>query len=266
MEKPLIRPNRLKRLLAEGKTPIGVFLIEFRQAAVLQILADCGFDFVIIDNEHGVFSIESIAELSRAARLLDLMPIVRIPDHAYPWIAQALDAGAIGIMAPRIETPAQVAGVVRSMKYPPMGSRGNATGMGYMEFRSGPVGEVLRRENEETFLVVQIETRGAVENLEAIMSTPGVDAALVGPNDMAIALGVPGATDGPEVRAVIERVIEVGRRVGTASAVHMRDLDAALRWIGKGVRMLSFRSETILLADAGREAVDQLRKGMRGAG
>ena len=74
MDTPLIRPNRLKRLLAEGKTPVGVFLIEFRQTAVLQILANCGFDFVVIDNEHGVFGIETIAELSRAARLLDLAP------------------------------------------------------------------------------------------------------------------------------------------------------------------------------------------------
>ena len=92
-----------------------------------------------------------------------------------------------------------------------------------MEFRTGPVSEVLARENEETFLIVQVETRAAVENLEAIMATPGVDAALVGPNDLSIALGVPGQTDGPEVRAVIERVIEVGRRTGTASAVHMRE-------------------------------------------
>ncbi len=261
MDAPLIRPNRLKRLLAEGKTPIGVFLIEFRQTSVLQILANCGFDFVVIDNEHGVFGIESIAELSRAARLLDLTPIVRIPDHAYPWIAQALDAGALGIMAPRIETAAQVAGVVRSMKYPPHGARGNALGLGYMEFRSGPVPEVLARENEETFLIVQIETRAAVENLEAIMATPGVDAALVGPNDLAIALGVPGQTDGPEVRAVIERVIDVGRRTGTASAAHMRDLETAVRWLQRGIRFLSCRSETILLAEAGRAVVERLREG-----
>jgi 2-keto-3-deoxy-L-rhamnonate aldolase RhmA len=261
MDAPLIRPNRLKRLLAEGKTPIGVFLIEFRQTSVLQILANCGFDFVVIDNEHGVFSIESIAELSRAARLLDLTPIVRIPDHAYAWIAQALDAGALGIMTPRIETAAQVAGVVRSMKYPPQGVRGNALGLGYMEFRSGPVPEVLARENEETFLIVQIETRGAVENLEAIMATPGVDAALVGPNDLAIALGVPGQTDGPEVRAVIERVIEVGRRTGAASAAHMRDLETAARWLQRGIRFLSCRSETILLAEAGRAVVERLRGG-----
>jgi 2-keto-3-deoxy-L-rhamnonate aldolase RhmA len=260
MDAPLIRPNRLKRLLAEGKTPIGVFMIEFRQTAVLQILANCGFDFVVIDNEHGVFSIESIAELSRAARLLDLTPIVRIPDHAYPWIAQALDAGALGIMAPRIETAAQVAGVVRTMKYPPLGARGNAQGLGYMEFRSGPVPEVLARENEETFLVVQIETRGAVENLEAIMAVSGVDAALVGPNDLAIALGVPGQTDGPEVRSVIERVIEVGRRIGTASAVHMRDPETAVRWLQRGVRFLSCSSDTLLLAQAGRAVIERLRE------
>jgi 2-keto-3-deoxy-L-rhamnonate aldolase RhmA len=259
MDAPLIRPNRLKRLLAEGKTPVGVFLIEFRQTAVLQILANCGFDFVVIDSEHGVFGIESIADLSRAARLLDITPIVRIPDHAYPWIAPVLDAGALGIMAPRIETTAQVAGVVRSMKYPPQGARGNAQGLGYMEFRAGPAPEVLARENEETFLIVQIETRGAVENLEAILATPGVDAALVGPNDLSIALGVPGQTDGPEVRAVIERVIEIGRRTGRASAVQMRDLEVAVRWLQRGIRIISCGSETTLLAQAGRAAVERLR-------
>jgi 2-keto-3-deoxy-L-rhamnonate aldolase RhmA len=259
MDTPLIRPNRLKRLLAGGKTPIGVFLIEFRQASVLQILANCGFDFVLIDNEHGVFGIESIAELSRAARLLDLTPIVRIPDHAYPWIAQALDAGAQGIMAPRIETAAQVAGVVRCMKYPPLGARGSGLGLGSMEFRSGPVAEVLARSNTETFLIVQIETRAAVENLEAIMGTPGVDAALVGPNDLAIALGVPGQTDGPEVRTVIERVIETGRRTGAASAVHMKDAETAAGWLKRGIRFLTCGSETLLLAQAGRAVVERLR-------
>ena len=118
---------------------------------------------------------------------------------------------------------------------------------------------MLRRENEETFLVVQIETRAAAENLDAVMSIPGVDAALVGPNDLSIALGVPGQTDGPEVRAVIERVIEVGRRTGTASAVHTRNVETAARWIQRGVSFLSCCSETLLLSDAGRAVVDRLR-------
>jgi 2-keto-3-deoxy-L-rhamnonate aldolase RhmA len=259
MDAPLVRPNRLKRLLAEGRTPIGVFIAELRQPSVIQVAANAGFDFVLIDNEHGVFSIESIADLCRAARMLDLTPIVRVPDHAYPWIAQPLDAGAQGIMAPRIETPEQVAAVVRCMKYPPTGARGNAQSIGYLDFRSGPSAEVLARVNTETFLVVQVETRAAAENLEAILSVPGVDAALVGPNDLSIALGVPGATDGPEVRTVIERVIEVGRRLGVASAVHMRDLDAAVRWIGKGVRMVSTGPDTVLLGQAFASAAAKLR-------
>jgi 2-keto-3-deoxy-L-rhamnonate aldolase RhmA len=151
------------------------------------------------------------------------------------------------------------------MKYPPQGARGNAQGLGYMEFRTGAATEVLARENAETFLVVQIETRGAVEHLEAIMAAPGVDAALVGPNDLSIALGVPGQTDGPEVRGVIERVIEIGRRVGTASAVHMRSLDTAVRWLERGVSFLSCCSEALLLEQAGRAVIDRLRSaGARG--
>ena len=101
MDNRLIAPNRTKRVLAEGRAVLGTMVAEIRQPAIMQLLVNGGFDFAVIDNEHGPFTIETIADLSRTAVALGITPIVRVPDIAYPYIALALeDAGAQGIMAP----------------------------------------------------------------------------------------------------------------------------------------------------------------------
>ncbi len=113
----IIAPNRIKHALRDGQSVVGTMLAEIRQPAVIQLLANAGFDFVIIDNEHGPFNIETIADLSRTAKYLGLTPLVRVPDLAYPHIAQSLDVGAQGIMLPRVYNAQQVREAVQIMKY-----------------------------------------------------------------------------------------------------------------------------------------------------
>lgn len=108
MSTSIIPPNRIKQALQAGQAVAGTMVVEIRQPAVMQLLANAGFDFVIIDNEHGAFNLETIADLSRTAIYVGLTPLVRIPDLTYPYVAQTLDAGAQGIMAPRITEPEQV--------------------------------------------------------------------------------------------------------------------------------------------------------------
>ena len=131
MPDSIIEHNRMKQALQNGQSVVGTMVVEIRQPAVMQLLANAGFDFVIIDNEHGPFNIETIAELSRAAIYAGLTPIVRIPDLAYPYVAQPLDSGAQGIMQPRVYDAAQVRQAVEMMKYPPLGRRGSALSRGY---------------------------------------------------------------------------------------------------------------------------------------
>lgn len=256
----VIPPNQLKRTLATGGTAVGTMVVELRQPAVMSLLVHAGFDFVIIDNEHGPFNIETIAELSRVARAIGLTPIIRVPDLTYPHIAQSLDVGAQGIMVPRIVDHFQVQQAVAMMKFPPLGRRGNAGSRGYTDFRSGPTAEVLATSNEETLLIVQIETRQAVDNLEAIAAVDGVDVLLVGPNDLAISLGIPGQFNHPQLNQAIERVIEVCQQHQICPAIHINDLALASQWAKRGMRLLSTASETGLLVKAGRQVTETLKQ------
>jgi 2-dehydro-3-deoxyglucarate aldolase/4-hydroxy-2-oxoheptanedioate aldolase len=254
----LIPINRIKHALRDGQAVIGTMIVEFRQPSVVQLLANAGFEFFIIDNEHGPFTIETIADLTRAAVYMGLTPLVRVPELTYAHIAQSLDAGAQGIMAPRISTAAQVREVLQMMKYPPEGRRGNALSRGYTQFKSGPVAEVMAQVNEETLLIVQVEMREAVENIDEIVSTPGVDVALIGPNDLSIALGVPGQQNHATVQAAIQKTMAACQRHGVAPGIHMNDLSLAVHWARQGMRLVSSNAEIGLLVKAGQEVTKSI--------
>jgi len=258
---PLVPANRLKQRLASGQLSIGTMIAELRQNAVLQVLANTGFDWIIIDNEHGSFSPESISELSRAARWLGLTPIVRVPVIAYQNITQALDGGAQGVMLPRVRTAEEVTFAVQAMKYPTVGSRGSAQGRGQSEFKSGDVAAMMAEANQETFLIVQIETREAVDRLDDVLAVPGVDAALVGPNDLAIALGVTGRMRDPVLEKAVESVQAACARCGVHAAIHTNDVQLTAEWGRRGIKLVSINSEIGFLTRAAKEAADAIRAG-----
>ncbi len=258
MSQSIISVNRARQALEAGQVVKGTMLVEIRQPAVMQLLANAGFDFVIIDNEHGPFNIETIADLSRMAQLVGLTPIVRVPDLAYPYIAQSLDGGAQGVMIPRVTTPEQARLAVEMTRYPPLGQRGSALSRGYTRFRSGSVPEVMAQVNRETLLLVQIETRGALDNIEAIAATPGIDALFIGPNDLSIALGVPGQIDSPPVRQGIEKTIAVCRQYNLIPALHMNDANLAADWVRRGMRLISVGSEAGMLVKGGQAVISTL--------
>jgi 2-keto-3-deoxy-L-rhamnonate aldolase RhmA len=233
-------------------------IVETRQTSVVQWLANSGFDFVLIDAEHGPFSIETIADLSRTARLLGITPIVRVPDLTYAAITQPLDAGAQGIMAPRITAPEQVEEIVRAMKYPPAGRRGSVMARGHTNFHTGPIDEAMQTLNEESLLVAQIETREAIGQIDSILGVPGVDVGLVGPTDLSVALGKPGRFEDPVLVSAIEKAIEACVRHSVVPAIHVNELERAAFWARKGMQMVSISSEAGLMMKAGREITSAL--------
>jgi len=260
MPETIIPPNRLKKILAEGKCAVGTMVVELRQPAVTQMLSNAGFDFIIIDNEHGAFNIETIADLSRAARLVSVTPIVRVPESTYTSIAQSLDAGAQGIMIPRITKASEVQDVVQILKYPPLGRRGCVVARGHTDFKSGPLAETFERANEESMLVVQIETAEALENLEELLSVRGVDVAFVGPTDLSMALGIPGEMNNPKLHAAIFQMIDIARRQAIYPAIQMNVLAHGLFWAERGMRMVSYNSEVGMLIRAGADATASLKE------
>jgi 2-keto-3-deoxy-L-rhamnonate aldolase RhmA len=258
----IVPQNRLKRLLREGKSVIGTMLVEVRQASVMQVFSNAGLDFVIIDNEHGAFNIETISNLSRAARQVGVTPVVRVPEWSYAHIVQPLDSGAQAIMAPRITEPGQVKEILQMMKYPPFGRRGSVVARGHTDLKSGSVVDVMKDANEESMLIVQIETRQALDSMDQILAIQGVDSALVGPTDLSVALGIPGKLTDPILVAAITSAIEACRRANVYPAIHMNDLTLASHWASKGMKLVSFNSEVGMLTQAATGAVASIAAAM----
>lgn len=258
MPHPAVPENRLRARLVAGETVIGAMVVEFRQASLMGMLADAGLGFTIIDTEHGAFSIESVAELSRAGRDAGITPIVRIPELTYSHVTQVLDSGGQGIMLPRVTEPEQVRFCLECMKYTPVGRRGVVLGRGHTVFRGGPLREYLDAMNQETFLVVQIETREAVDRVDELLSIPGVDAALIGPTDLSVALGVPGRMDDPLLVKAIERVMASCTAHKVVPAIHTNDVAMTAMWARRGMRLVSISSEVGLLMAGVKHAVQEI--------
>ena len=259
MTQSIVPPNRLRAKLAEGRLAVGTMLVELRQPSVMLMLANAGLDFVLIDNEHGPFSIEAIAELSRAARDAGVTPIVRVPELTYAHVVQPLDAGAQGIMLPRVTAPEQVQLCLACMKYLPEGRRGAVLARGHTGFKGGPLAETLAQMNRETFLIVQIETAEAVHRLDELLAVPGVDAALIGPTDLSVALGVAGQVDHPTLVGAIEQTMAACARHGVLPAIHTNDVAMTSAWARRGMRLVSNNSEVGLLIAGVKGAVGTIR-------
>ena len=173
--------NRTKAKLAAGELCVGTMLVEVRQASIMTMLANAGFDFVLIDNEHGPFSVESVADLSRAARAEGVTPIVRIPELTYAHVAQSLDGGAQGIMLPRVVERAQVEECVRYTKYAPQGRRGAVLARGHTSFKVGPLLETISvyaaagYVNAEAARRLDLSVRALSYRLERIAALTGFD-------------------------------------------------------------------------------------------
>lgn len=262
MSPTIIPSNRLKRILREGKSAIGTMVVEIRQPSIMQMVANAGLDFVIIDNEHGTFNIETVCDLSRAARQIGVTPVVRVPEWSYAHIVQSLDAGAQAIMAPRVTEPQQVKEILQMMKYPPIGRRGSVVARGHTDLKSGSVVDTMRDANEESMLVVQIETKQALERVDEIVSVEGVDIALVGPTDLSVALGIAGKMTDPLLVSSITSVIEACNRHKVYPAIHMNDLTLASHWATKGMRLVSFNSEVGMVTNAMAGAVASIGSAM----
>ncbi len=250
--------NKVKRALQRGEVVIGTMIQESRSPAIAQILANIGFDFMFIDMEHGAYDLETVADIIRVARLAGICPLVRVPDPEYHLMARPLDAGAQGVMIPRVEAREQVERIVERVRYPPVGVRGVAASRGHTDYRRQKLRSLADWLNQETLIVIQIERRRALERVEELVSVPGVDVALVGTNDLALSLGVPEPTD-QAIIAGVERVITACREAGVAPGIHLRDVEALGRWMRRGVRMIACSTDVDLLQEAASRALEHLR-------
>ena len=253
-------PKDIRTKLRAGESVFGTMISLCRTPDLALILAQAGADFVLIDTEHGAFSTETVADLCRACRSAGLAAIVRIPGRGPEHISRTLDIGANGLMVPHIDTKEEAAEVVRWTKYQPEGERGLALGGPQTDWRGGPSPEaVMADQNASTLVVLQIESRTAIGNIEEIVSVPHVDVCLVGPNDLSASYGYPGRAEEPEVDAAIQQMVDACRAAGVAAGIHPGAVEVCRHWRDRGMTFLAASSDVGLLASAARAAADAFR-------
>lgn len=238
----MLKTNTVKQALQKGQPVIGTMITEAGSTGFVWMLANLGYDFVFIDMEHSAYGLQPTADMIKVARLAGLVPLVRVPELAYGMIGPVLDAGAMGIMLPRVETRQQVEQLVSFMKYPPVGVRGATAGRGSTDYSGARPQELVRHLNENTLVILQIEREVAVNNIDDLLSVPGVDAAVIGPFDLTISLGED-ATNAPRVEAAIGKVVEAAKRHGVASGIHIADPAVILKWQARGMTMLGCNTD-----------------------
>jgi len=238
---------------------LGCSCFQLRSPDVVRALAAAGLDWVFFDAEHGAFDLETLQDLMRVAVREGLCPIVRVADLQYALIARALDCGAQGVLLPRVESPELLVKAVSWTRFPPMGSRGYGLAAPHLEYEPVSIVDAIAHVNEHVMVVLQIETRTALERIDELLSVPNIDAVLIGPGDLSISLGVPGQFEHPQFVAAVETIRERCDRCGIAPGMHFRSLDLAKHWRARGLRFLSCNSDLGFLLDKATETVAILR-------
>lgn len=254
--------NKVKAKLKEGKTVLGTMMHEFGSTSVPVFLAQAGYEFVFIDTEHGMYDMETVSELVRSARMAGIVPLVRVTNTEYDLIARALDAGAQGLMIPRVESAEQAEKAMKSIFYPPKGNRGCAARPVGVDYRSVSIAEYIEYVNEQTLVVVQLETRAGLERIDEILAVEGADVALIGPVDLSVSLGVPGELRHPQMIAAIERVVDRTRARGLAAGIHVGDSATLLDCWRRGMRFLTLSTDVGFLRLGADRLIREMRKGL----
>ena len=255
-----MKANALYELLRRGRPTYGTMIQDARTASVVQIFAHAGCDFVFIDMEHGPFSLETVADLVRVARLSAVAPLVRVPAAEYHLIARPLDLGAQGIMIPRVETRAQVEKIAESCLYPPLGRRGCSVDKGHNDFVGQSAWSFAQEANRENLVILQIERQRAVEEIEELVSVPGVGAALIGPNDMSLDMGLHSDDMLAALEAPIQHVLDACLARGIPCGIHIGNLEWLAEWQRRGMLLLCYAAGTKFLRPAASSGLTWLRE------
>ena len=239
-------PNRMKRKLTSGEPAFGVSIM-FPSPHIVDIIGRLGFDWVLIDCEHGSISIESVELMVMAAETAGVTPIARPPVNSFEAIGQLMDRGVMGVQVPHVNTAEDAQ---RAVKYHPLGERGLAAGVRSAGYGYGmSMSEYAEHANNETLVCVQLEEAEAVRNVDEIVQVSGVDVFFVGPSDLSQSLGFPGRSDAPEVRDAMDTVFAT---IAAASKISgsAGNADATRRYLNQGVTYLYTHLTTLLSSGA----------------
>jgi 2-keto-3-deoxy-L-rhamnonate aldolase RhmA len=258
MPVPLRNPARER--LAAGELSLGVGLRQTRTVDIAPAMKACGYDWLFIDLEHNSMDLDMAVQISVAALAAGIAPIVRVPARQHWMATRVLDGGAIGIVMPHVDTADEAREIAAALRYPPQGHRSVAGGLPHFNYAPMSIAETCAAMNEALLVVVLIETPRAVENAAAIAAVPGIDALLIGTNDLAMEHGIPGGFGDERIVAAYRTVTDACRAHGKwAGLGGINDEALIRRYIGMGVRMVLGGSDLGFLMSAAGERAKALR-------
>ena len=233
--------NTLKAKLRDGGTALGGWCA-LSDSLAAEIIAGLGVDYVVVDMQHGLAPYSALIAMLQAIGNSDVTPLVRIPVGDIGLAQRALDAGAHGIIWPLVDNAADAANAVSNCRYPPAGNRSFGPIRARMYLGSEPSAV-----NEQILCLVQVETPGAIESLEEIVATPGVDGVYVGPADLAVAHGLPVGQENPQMEEMLTKIVETCHKAGVVAGLHAFSGEAALRAYERGFSMTTVGSDVTWL-------------------
>ncbi len=245
--------NTLKARWKSGKAAVNGWLA-IPSGFSAEVMAQCGFDSITVDMQHGVQDYQSMVQCFQAMGQFPATRLVRVPWNEPGIIGKALDGGAWGVIAPMINTREEAQSLVSSCRYPPHGTRSNGP---IRHATYGVPSDYQKIANDQILVIPMIETKTALDNLDAILSVPGIDGIYVGPSDLAFSLGKTPKLDheDPEILKIYERLItECGKR-GIYPGIHCGTPEYAARMIQMGFRLTTIANDSGLMAKAALEAV-----------
>ena len=257
--------QQIRQRLQAGQAVWGTFLSELRAPGAVQVLADSGLDFVLVDGEHGAYSMDQIRRMLDAARHAGIAAMVRLTLDDRGPVTQALDAGAAGILFPQVRTIDDVRRAVALTKYPPIGQRGAHLLRPHTDFvvpDDSPA--FYQAANASLLTAIQIETPESAEIADQIAAVDGVDMLYFGPTDLAANLGAADASD-PRIKQIIVKIGKAARAHGKIAGAQVGPIDSATELVELGFSFFGYRAGLVLLADGARGFVDRARKATGGA-
>jgi staphyloferrin B biosynthesis citrate synthase len=245
--------NPVKRRLQRDELALGLIVRLARSGDIAHIAKASGFDFLFIDTQHAIYSLETIAHVADASRGCDVAALVRTRSVRDPDVSLLLDGGVAGIVFPDVNSADDARTAVNACRFAPLGKRSATTGYKLLDFRPIPSREALDLMNAYTLVVCMIESVAAVENVEEIAAVPGVDVLLIGMTDLLADMGKPGAYGDPQAMRAVERVAAAckahGKHLGSGGD---NDPQRQALFVRQGVRFIPTSSDgAFILAAAG---------------
>lgn len=247
----------LKKLLKEGKTVFGPFC-KIQDPTIVEIAALAGFDFIIIDMEHGAFSIESVQQMVRAAEARGITPVVRVTENNETLMLRALDIGIKCIQVPKISTEGDAQDVLNATLFHPRGERGMCRYVRAANYTATATTEYFGRSNDSVMSIIHIEGVEGLENLPTILTLEGIDVIFLGPYDLSQSCGVPGQVHHPKVVSRMEEAVEQAKRYGKAVGTFVESVEDARKWEEIGVQYIAYAVDVGIVMNAFQEITSGL--------